>query len=262
MQLGHSIQSIYGEIDVDNYLRRFIQFPFPLPQTTPANYLAALWRDGKFGSIINSYANRLNVCVTADYGNSLEFAVLAIFKTLVTNANLTLRQIEDALFRYYRMGLTYQPPHLSDFALLAVISVLKVMDDPDGILSSYLSGKDANAVYRLFFGDPLSRPPERYDMIEPQRVMQKIIEFGMARRPEDFHLDSSDFAQWPSYNANENFHLGKVLSSMLLRDLTNTKIAMQSNFAFARTRAQALFDKTEFHFEPDPGWYTNGMIFT
>jgi hypothetical protein len=160
------------------------------------------------------------------------------------------------------MGLACQPPHLSDFVLLAVISVLKVMGDPNGILSRYLSGKDANAVYRLFFGDPLSHPPERYDMIEPQRVMQKIIEFGMARRPEDFHLDSSDFAQWPNYNANESFHLGKVLSSMLLRDLTNTKIAMQSNIAFARTRAQALFDRTEFHFEPDCGWYTNGMIFT
>ena len=262
-QLAHSIQAIYGGIDVNNYLRRFIQFPFSLPNAQPGDYLAMLWREGKFGNIVHNLADRLSVSVTSEYGNNLEAAVLYIFKHLVIRARLTLRQVEDALCRYYRMGLASQPPHLIDFILLAIISTLKAANGKSDLLCAYICCKDkAKPVHDFFFSIPMCPPSGRSDIIDPEVVMRKIIEYGAVRSSDEFGLESAGIGNWPDCKSINGFHLGNVLSSMLKHDLTCAKVNLQSNRRFPQSRVQALYERTEFHFQPDSGWYTNGMIFT
>lgn len=86
MQLAESIKSQYGNIDTNNYLRRFIDLEFTLQNPSIDNFCEALYRKYEF------IAKLKNKNVTKQAGTDIN--ELAMLKYLAKSLHLSLREIE------------------------------------------------------------------------------------------------------------------------------------------------------------------------
>ncbi|PIT07416.1 KAP family P-loop NTPase fold protein [Snodgrassella communis] len=81
-QLGHSIRAVYGQgLDVNGYLRRFIDFDYLLPSPVKSDYIVSLAK--QLG--LDKYLNR-NI-----FSN---YPLIKILKDIISLYNLTLREQE------------------------------------------------------------------------------------------------------------------------------------------------------------------------
>ena len=100
-QLGNSIKGFYGSdlIDSEEYLRRFIDIEYRLPEPEIRNYCSYLYDYFGFDEFFKS-SERLGIAqLRNDSSNFIEFA-----SALAIKSHLTLRQVEK-LFAHSRLSL-------------------------------------------------------------------------------------------------------------------------------------------------------------
>lgn len=100
-QLGYAIQGYYGSsnIDADNYLRRFIDIEFSLPQPQSEEFCQYLFDTYNFSEIFNHKDRIVHNEFRSDEENFMRMA-----KTLVISSKLDLRTI-DKIFAHTRLAL-------------------------------------------------------------------------------------------------------------------------------------------------------------
>lgn len=130
VQLGHTIRAAYGDIDVDSYLCRFVDFDFHLSLPDRTDFIDMLWK--RYGVDANVHAT----------GRATELGrTMGVAKTVLGELSrlhgLTLRQIET-VFRYFVMILrtrSKDEPFQSELA--AILSILKVVNP--NVLNKWVS---------------------------------------------------------------------------------------------------------------------------
>lgn len=138
-QLGKSIQARYGNIAIDEYLRRFIHYKIDLPLLSNSQYFSLLWNEWEIGEQILK-------CIAANSpANKFEpVEVLNLFTLLLDQNRCTPRQLES-IARMFLTGLSERIYQFTDCAILAIISCLSVFS-PE-LFNAYMHGKvDINKI--------------------------------------------------------------------------------------------------------------------
>jgi hypothetical protein len=115
-QLGHSIRAVYGQgLDVDGYLRRFIDFDYLLPSPVESNFIVSLSKqlglDKYLINRITFFADPLGI----------------ILQNLISLYNLTLRE-QEALCNILNIAVRTRSYFLEDNRVLVLflLSILKL----------------------------------------------------------------------------------------------------------------------------------------
>lgn len=100
-QLGYAIQGYYGSANIDsnNYLRRFIDIEYSLPQPKGDKFIQYLYDTYKFHEVFNNKARNQHQAFSSD---SHKFKKMASF--LVSSSNIDLRTT-DKIFAHSRLAL-------------------------------------------------------------------------------------------------------------------------------------------------------------
>ncbi len=116
-QLGISIQSVYGNINIDGYLRRFLNLTIDLPEVKPSVYIKELLKESYNQIILDQY--NLN-------GNSYLEDVFTYFADV---CKFSLRDVE-LLVRHLILAISTVPEKLKIHPLeVSTLICLKVHDD-------------------------------------------------------------------------------------------------------------------------------------
>ena len=92
-QLGKSIQSVYGEIDIENYLHRFFDLELSVFSGKQEQFIDALWERFQIESFLSSKTKEENLIVKQDEGKSFR----QMFKEISAYYRLSLREIEQCI---------------------------------------------------------------------------------------------------------------------------------------------------------------------
>jgi hypothetical protein len=92
-QLGESIKSVYGNIDIENYLHRFVDLDFLIPLPNKQKYFSSLWEKHQ----IPSYLSELTVSEGSDGINKVAVIFKNCFCELLVVHNFMLREMEQCL---------------------------------------------------------------------------------------------------------------------------------------------------------------------
>lgn len=131
LQLSESIRSVYGNIDVQDYLNRFFDLELHLAEVSREAFVDRLWAYLDYEKIMPSKVPGCWQCF------------LAIFKDLIWTSQLSLRQVEHCirLLPFINGQLKRQRSHLDTICLplLAAGIILKVVDN--GLFGNFLHGR-------------------------------------------------------------------------------------------------------------------------
>lgn len=122
-QLGNAIKGVYGsdDIDADEYLRRFIDLEYSIPEPEVDIFYKYLYDYFQFDQFFQSPERLKHYELKSDKSNFLETC-----KLLFTNANISLRQ-QEKIFAHSRLALRsfeanmYVTPHI--FLLLTFLKI-------------------------------------------------------------------------------------------------------------------------------------------
>ncbi len=122
-QLGNAIKGVYGseDIDAEEYLRRFIDLEYSIPEPESGVFYKYLYDYFEFDEFFRSEERSKYHELESDKSNFLETC-----KLLFTNANIPLRQ-QEKIFAHSRLALRsfgtnmYVVPHI--FLLLTFIKI-------------------------------------------------------------------------------------------------------------------------------------------
>lgn len=134
-QLGHSIRAVYGAgIDVDGYLRRFLDLEYRLPKEKSGNFVAFLAEQYQLRETVQRSGHSAEV-------QSIP-AGLQIFEYLASVFRLSLRKQEQTMAMLTVVLLTSRlDPHITFLISLAVIKVGD-LEFYDGLIASRVTVKD------------------------------------------------------------------------------------------------------------------------
>lgn len=144
IQIGHSIRSIYGsEMDVDGYLRRFIDLDFRFPNSTRPDFCASLYER----------LNLVNLSKLRSDGEGSIREFVRAFSEISDVFQLSLRTIEQC-FTQFNIIYRTTPPSLRLFpSLLAFLLSLRAKDP--ALYSTFAGGTpDIDRVVSLIKGLP------------------------------------------------------------------------------------------------------------
>jgi hypothetical protein len=130
-QLSESIKSQYGNIDTDNYLRRFIDLEYQLQNPSVEKFCDMLYE---------RFALKKVLLKKGIIINSGDFHYLEIFKILVLIFNLSLRQIEQIFTKILIVFKTIEPNwHKEHIRAAVFFEMLKSYDMT--IFDNFINGK-------------------------------------------------------------------------------------------------------------------------
>lgn len=117
-QLGHSIRAVYGQgLDVNGYLRRFIDFDYLLPSPVKSDYIVSLSK--QLG--LDKYLN-----INLFYFPAYDYTLLNILKDITYLYKLTLRE-QEALCNIINIVMKTSTQFTQEeYILLFFLSVLKL----------------------------------------------------------------------------------------------------------------------------------------
>ena len=116
-QLGHVIQSVYGNIDVENYLHRFIDFDVHLPHANQDRFFYKLWEKYKLPEHLTQKANSYPAGL---YGDVREGQVFySLMADSLKSLSFSLREIEHCL-KLYTLIMRMTAPHIRTWPQLVV----------------------------------------------------------------------------------------------------------------------------------------------
>ena len=166
-QLGRVIQSVYGNIDVENYLLRFIDVDFSLPETNHMEFFNALWKRHGMPNYLETRIRSLPVNVhflghpiLADTESTTEY-----LKELFALHRFSLREIERGL-NFYKVAMMSTSNH--ERILPELISVLVLLR----IRNNELYEKFLNLTCSL---DEIAKFIFPAPLCSPQKDWRKIV---------------------------------------------------------------------------------------
>ena len=127
--LGATVKTVYGEIDVENYLRRFFDVKFDLPEPNRVRYIDQLWKRYLLDDRI-----RLFVRDPADAKNRDEVRFKELLGCFAECAGLSLREIEECMRLFMMLFLSgghdvVLPPYLSVVMIILKLRNRKLYRD-------------------------------------------------------------------------------------------------------------------------------------
>jgi hypothetical protein len=134
-QLGESIKSVYGNIDIENYLHRFIDLDFQLPQTQTTHFIDIMWQRYNIEQHVQDKEVASNIKLAV--GESITFK--NCFSELLLLHKFTFREIESAL-RVYAMVLRSTKSENFTFPYFLVLFILLKFKKPD-LLQNFMHEK-------------------------------------------------------------------------------------------------------------------------
>lgn len=126
-QLGNSIQAVYGNIEVENYLHRFIDLDFVIPAANPEKFFEVLWERYE---IRQHLTDKSNVSPPARFDIEEAGTFRKIGCTLCQWHRFSLREIEQ-LLKIYSLLLRSTKPHCNSWPCLAPILILLKLKNPE-----------------------------------------------------------------------------------------------------------------------------------
>lgn len=131
-QLSESIKSQYGNIDTDNYLRRFIDLEYQLNNNNLDKFCDALYKKFNLDSILKTKG------IKTEFG---DFNHLNVIKKLVAVFKLSLRQVEQVFTKLHIIFTTIEPMlYESHFRIFVFFEILK-SNNPEKYYE-FINGKD------------------------------------------------------------------------------------------------------------------------
>ena len=120
VQLSHSIKAVYGNIDTENYLHRFVDVDFSLPAPDLTAYMNLLWR--RYG--VEDYS--------VEWGERKTFLTTmrrarTIMSFLCKMHQLSLREVEVAFKTFILLFRTHKKRQDLSPELIAALIILKVI---------------------------------------------------------------------------------------------------------------------------------------
>lgn len=137
-ELRAVIQASYGCLNPREYLRRFVQYVFPLPELPAYVYVRSVWKDLGLDALVS--AQIVNPFPARKFSPA---DVLKYFELVLSTKEYTPRQVES-LLRMYAVGMSACVYQYVDCVLLAILCIAYV-DDPksfDGIVSGFVDVKE------------------------------------------------------------------------------------------------------------------------
>lgn len=131
VELEKSIAAVYGDIDAQRYLNRFIDVDFPLPATPLRAFIRGLLADSQLGEVFRNDSIHLERIY--NWSN--------VFSTIADAQRMSLREVEHAL-RKFALVMISQMVNLSgDGALLSAYAVALKLGDDRERYQRFLQGK-------------------------------------------------------------------------------------------------------------------------
>ena len=119
-QLTHAIKALYGnEFDSIGYLRRFIDLDFRLPDPDRTNFVSQLMDQTMLLQFFENYSGD-------SWGESHDTQKL--LKTFLSLPALSLRQIQQAVYRLGLVLASLDSPTTISYGAIAVLVILKTID--------------------------------------------------------------------------------------------------------------------------------------
>lgn len=133
-QLGHSIKCVYGhEMDVNGYLRRFIDIEFILPEAKPEIFASHLFAQLS----LNEYFNKRWQATKGHIDDRSVFD--EVFSKLCACFDLSLRDMEHCCGLFALAYMNTEDNHYIFPYLLIVLAILKLQNDE--LYHRYVSGR-------------------------------------------------------------------------------------------------------------------------
>ena len=178
VQLSQSIKSLYGDIDTENYLRRFIDLEFNLPNISNLD---------KYFTLLSSKYNAINGLENENlehtrFGETVEM----ILKDLYPILDLSLRQIEE-LYRQLRIICysSHNSFNLSFLYILPVLLSLKVYSNK--LYRELISFKDKNEeILRIILSDT-----SKFRNVETSYLIESVIRYTVETDEKELEFISS-----------------------------------------------------------------------
>ena len=121
-ELCKSLASVYGDIDVDVYLRRFFDMEFTLPEVDSENFARYLITYFGLEQFFGNLSNRRN----PRQSNEPYLAAAGNLPTIWSLLGFTLREIDSCIRLISLLGRNLGPGKLVSLVLLGVLMTLKV----------------------------------------------------------------------------------------------------------------------------------------
>lgn len=135
VQLCRSIQATYGDIDTDNYLHRFIDLEFVLPEPDREKFLEDLWDRYNLGNYLAKMDYDANGGLRVSEGGNFR----QIFLLFAESMQLALREIEIAL-KWFIVVVREVDANGYSFPVYVAILILMRLRNR-GLYVRYVSGK-------------------------------------------------------------------------------------------------------------------------
>lgn len=134
-QLGNSVRSVYGDIDVDGYLRRFFDMEFSLPPLKPGIYCSHLLE--KHG--VDEYLQYQDNLIRGNAHRNAYDTIGKILPFLCQQLNLSLRDMESLIRRYVFVIRNLNGTHNRWPQLLSILLILQLNNHE--LYSRFVGGK-------------------------------------------------------------------------------------------------------------------------
>ena len=121
-QLGKSIQSVYGEIDVDNYLHRFIDLEFRLQVAKQELFIDALWEKYQIERFLSVKTEEEKHAIKKNEGGLFK----QMFNAVSQYHHFSLREIEQCIKVFVMIQNTIPERHFIWPEMLVLLLVIKM----------------------------------------------------------------------------------------------------------------------------------------
>ena len=121
-QLGFSIQSVYGEIDVDNYLHRFIDLEFGLQVAKQGQFIDVLWEKYQIERFLSVKTEEEKYAIKKTEGGLFK----QMFNAISQYHHLSLREIEQCIKVFAMIQNTIPERHFIWPEMLVLLLVIKL----------------------------------------------------------------------------------------------------------------------------------------
>lgn len=199
-QLCHSIRTIYGlNMDVDGYLKKFIDLNFCLPKLDYKNYIGILFKRYNF----DEYFERRNQKFSYNEKQFIEF-----FTNLAKTLKLTLRSIEHCFTQFSISFRLIPENHKINIIVLVTLVCLKISNSElyygyinkkynELKILEYLKGiNNSNEIFETNYGIAL----EIYFMDEANEINKLKEEYNKKMRSDNLKEQNKGKLGWDIIN--------------------------------------------------------------
>lgn len=240
-ELRAVIQASYGCLNPREYLRRFVQYVFPLPVLPAYVYVRSVWKDLGLGALVS--AQIVNPFPARKFTSE---DVLKYFELVLSTKDYTPRQVES-LLRMYAVGMSACVYQYVDCVLLAILCIT-YLDDPksfDGIVSGFVDARELSIKL-------VTHKESELPLIAAVRAMsQFVIAAGWAVDSSMIGRIYSEFRKWGESTTSCPGELRPLAEKIL----ANLSIGVNGwHRTFSATRVIELASRFNFMASSNTDW--------